>query len=103
VTAPKSSKEPMGKETNHTCTGLCFVTCGSFGAMAGCVLFILFGVFALVVPAGPFNDREKTLGIVLVVLGATGVSTLGGYLACAVPGATVGYMIDKSVDCCTSV
>lgn len=93
----------MGSDDNFpACTTGCFFGCGFIGGLASFVLFILFGVFALV-PAGPFDDRNKTLGVILVVLGATGVASLGGYLACAVPGAVAGLIIDKSIDRCCSV
>ncbi|CAM6083891.1 unnamed protein product [Calypogeia fissa] len=85
----------MENDEHYPCTAGCFFGWGFFGAMAGLVLFIIFGIFALV-PAGPFDERHLTLGIVLVVLGATGVSSFGGYLACAVPGAAVGLVIDKA-------
>ncbi|KAG6556091.1 hypothetical protein Mapa_002032 [Marchantia paleacea] len=83
-------------ESFPACTMGCGFAWGFVGGFAGLVLFLLFGVFALV-PAGPFEERDKTLGIVLVVLGATGISTLGGYLALGIPCAGVGLAMDKAL------
>ncbi|KAL2634238.1 hypothetical protein R1flu_005717 [Riccia fluitans] len=78
------------------CTMGCGFLWGFVGGLAGFVLFIMFGVFALV-PAGPFEERDKTLGIVLVVLGLSGISTLAGYICVGIPCAGVGYVADKTL------
>ncbi|KAG6556092.1 hypothetical protein Mapa_002033 [Marchantia paleacea] len=86
-----------GKDDIPACAVGCCLGWGFFGGFAAFVLFLLFGVFALV-PAGPFVVRETTLGIVLVVLGATGAASLGGYLALGIPCFGCGFCIDKAME-----
>ncbi|KAL3693729.1 hypothetical protein R1sor_007380 [Riccia sorocarpa] len=78
------------------CTVGCGMGWGFIGGLAGFVLFIIFGVFALV-PAGTFEERNTTLGVVLVVLGVSGVSTIAGYICVGIPCAGVGYIVDKAM------
>ncbi|BFI13499.1 hypothetical protein MPTK1_4g18025 [Marchantia polymorpha subsp. ruderalis] len=79
------------------CAVGCCVGWGIFGGFVAFVLFLLFGVFALV-PAGPFEEREITLGIVLVVLGSTGAASIGGYIAVGIPCFGCGFCIDKALE-----
>ncbi|KAL3698373.1 hypothetical protein R1sor_012449 [Riccia sorocarpa] len=56
---------------------------------------LLFGILALV-PSSPFSHRETTLGIVLVILGATGVANIAGMIVGAVSGLGIGFCLDKT-------
>ncbi|KAL2629358.1 hypothetical protein R1flu_014044 [Riccia fluitans] len=78
------------------CTVQCGFLWGFFGGVAGFVVFILFGVLALV-PAGPFDGKAMTLGIVLLVLGGTGIASHAGYLLIGLPCAGVGFIMDQAL------
>ncbi|KAL2602999.1 hypothetical protein R1flu_014311 [Riccia fluitans] len=87
----------MGDDNELQCAMGCCMCWGAWGGFAAGVLFIVFGIFALVA-AGPFGDKSTTLGIVLVVLGATGVGSVAGYLFCGLPCFCIGFCIDKAMD-----
>jgi hypothetical protein len=68
----------------------CFsLFCAGLFAIGASVVFML-------VPAGPFDSRNMTGGIVLVVLGGTGIAALGG----GVVGGGLGMVFSAPVECC---
>ncbi|KAL3687622.1 hypothetical protein R1sor_013931 [Riccia sorocarpa] len=87
----------MAVEDEHACAMGCCTCWGIWGSFTGGILLLVFGILALL-PSGPFGDRNTVLGVVLVVLGATGVGSLVGYAVCALPGFCIGFFVDKAME-----
>jgi len=58
------------------------------GAVVAPILALIYGILVLV-PAGPFDHRDVTMGVVLIVLSLFAVMSLIGYFV----GFCLGYMI----------
>lgn len=65
------------------------------GALVGEALCIIYGIFALL-PAGPFEKQNLTLGVILLVLSGVGLSGIVG----AIGGLIAGSIIVSPVLCC---
>ena len=65
------------------------------GALAGFILFLIYGIFALVAQ-GPFQHQDLATGITLIVLACVGIAGLAG----AIAGALVGCCIGLPFMCC---
>ncbi|KAL3680241.1 hypothetical protein R1sor_023197 [Riccia sorocarpa] len=74
---------------------MCANVWASVVGFAAGILFLIVGILALV-PASPFSHRERTLGIALVVLGATGVASYAGTIVGCVSGLGIGFCLDKT-------
>ena len=59
--------------------------CAIIGYMAATIIALIYGIFALV-PVRPFKERNNEVGIILIVLSATGLI--------GVIGAVAGIMIE---------
>jgi hypothetical protein len=77
-------------------TIFCGYACAAFFATATSAVFIILGVLMLV-PSVAFGNM--TGGIVLVVLGGTGVAAIGGGFVGGLFGAALG----GPIDCCNNV
>ncbi len=71
----------------------------ALSALAAGTLFLVYGAL-MVAPAGPFHERKLTAGIVLLVLGGTGVASFGGAVAGALVGAVVGLVAGRGRPSC---
>lgn len=65
---------------------------GVFGAATLPITAVVLGILALV-PSDPFDHRNVTAGVLLIVLGLAGVGELVGFVAGAIPGAVIGGMV----------
>ena len=64
------------------------------GFFVGEIIGLTYGIFALI-PTGPFEEKNSSLGIVLIVLTSFGITGLGG----AVSSAIVGSIIASPIRC----
>ncbi|KAL3680242.1 hypothetical protein R1sor_023198 [Riccia sorocarpa] len=89
----------MGDDNSWYWTEMCANVWASVVGFAAGILFLIVGILALV-PASPFSHRERTLGIALVVLGATGVASYAGTIVGCVSGLGIGFCLDKTCFAC---
>lgn len=76
-----------------SCTSVCSWLCGT-GATA---VFLVLGILMLV-PAGPWTERNLTGGIILCVFAVIGLAALAGALVGGAIGGATGYTLDKCTD-----
>lgn len=80
---------------------LCTSIFAVLGALAGEALFLTYGIMALL-PTGPFEERNETLGIVLIVLAGVGAAAFGGTIAGVIAGIMLGGSTGMLLDYCCS-
>ena len=68
--------------------GVFLTLCMYGGALAGETVCLTYGILA-VIPAGPFDHQNLSLGISLIVLGGVGIAALGGAIAGLISGGIV--------------
>lgn len=78
----------MGEGVYGTIVTLCMY----LGALSGFVVSLLFGIFALV-PIDPFDEKNLSLGISLVVITGVGLSAIIGGLV----GVCLGCLVASPV------
>ena len=65
------------------------------GAIVAPILCLIYGILALV-PTGPFDHQNITLGVTFIVLSLVGIMSVGGCIG----GAIIGAIIGSPIACC---
>lgn len=65
--------------------GMFLIFFAYMGILAGEALFLTYGILA-VIPAGPFEHQNLSLGVPLIVLAGVGIAGLAGMIAGLISG-----------------